>query len=250
MPKPFVYVSGLMRTGTTLMQEQLTSLPYSFIFHEPRLGEGKFDIKDRFLEGLPDIKAAMGRERNASSFKRNALPLLYADIEQIGVKEIHPQGWESYAEEFPDMRVVILGRDPRDHFISIYNWIHKRGVRRKLFRRQPFTVDNVYQGMRSDFREQRKMAKFCNCIMVKYEDFVSSEDEINRIKDFVDSPIPRDTKYDSSFLSSYERRSNEYKFHGGEVTNRSVGRWKTEERVKGFEEYYERMGEYRDFWGY
>lgn len=239
-----------MRTGTTVMQERLTSLPHSFIFHEPRLGEGKFEIKDRFLEGLPDIKKAMGKDKSVASFKRNALPLLYSGVEQIGVKEIHPQGWENYLEAFPDMRVVVLGRDPRDHYISIYNWIHKRGVRRKLFRMKPFNVENVFQGMKYDFQEQRKITEACNCIMVKYEDFVSSDSELKRIKDFVESPIPTGSEYRSSFLSGYEKRSNEYQFHGGKVTTRSVGRWRTEERVKGFEEYYEKMGEYREFWGY
>ena len=47
--RPFLYVAGLFRSGTTLVQELLTQKGKSFIFHEPRFGDGwwQFEEHDR-----------------------------------------------------------------------------------------------------------------------------------------------------------------------------------------------------------
>jgi hypothetical protein len=47
-----IYIAGIMRTGTTLLQELLTLLPYSFIFHEPWWGIGKFYNSDTAIAEL------------------------------------------------------------------------------------------------------------------------------------------------------------------------------------------------------
>lgn len=40
--RPFIYIAALPRTGSTLLSELFTDLPYSFIFHEPHLGKNYF----------------------------------------------------------------------------------------------------------------------------------------------------------------------------------------------------------------
>jgi hypothetical protein len=39
---PLIYIAALPRTGSTLLSELFTDLPYSFILHEPHLGKNYF----------------------------------------------------------------------------------------------------------------------------------------------------------------------------------------------------------------
>lgn len=46
--KPFIYIAAFVRSGSTLLQEMLTYLPYSYIFHEPSFHRKKIQNKSLF----------------------------------------------------------------------------------------------------------------------------------------------------------------------------------------------------------
>jgi len=255
MSKPFIYIAGLMRTGSTVLQESLTCLPYSFIFHEPRLGEMCFDIKDRFMVDLPvDVKGIMQSSTTVKRFKNHAMLELLKYVQQIGVKEIRPIGWERYLTHFPDAKVVLTARDPRDHFISMYGWVHdENGNQKKPFRGGEFNVQRVYNEIVRDFEGQIALSGYTTVIKVRYEDFVTDPSVLRELKKFVESPIPEGSGDIGGFLNGYAKRQGEHDIHGGEITSKRIDRWKTEENqelVARANDYYEMMTDYRNFWSY
>ena len=52
--RPFVYIASLRRTGSTVLAEALTSCPTSFIFREPELGRGRFNLRPGDAELFAD----------------------------------------------------------------------------------------------------------------------------------------------------------------------------------------------------
>lgn len=65
---PFIYVSSLMRTGSTVLSEALTRFPYSFIFREPHLGKNYFALKDL------DTELFAERDVDLRRFVRSPIP--------------------------------------------------------------------------------------------------------------------------------------------------------------------------------
>ena len=117
---PFVYIGSLMRTGSTVMQECLTKVPFSFIFCEPKFGQKIFKIDPKFLTDLPF---------NVRLYLPNG-PVRYGSekgkIAQVGVKEIKNNGWRDYLKYFSDVRFVLTGRNPRDIYLSVNDWVALR----------------------------------------------------------------------------------------------------------------------------
>lgn len=249
---PFVYIASLMRTGSTVVQESLTELPYSFIFHEPQLCRNKFNIKDRYLTDLKfDIKKIMPQP-NIKIFTKQIIPKLKKDIQQIGVKEIEHTGWDKYIKYIPNTKIILTGRHPKDIYISIYYWFARKKTN-KWKDGRILTPTVLCESLMKDFRIQQQMRVEHKAIKIRYEDFcLHTEDMIQIMKKHIDSPIPN-IGMAGGFLSNNPKRIGEYKIHGEDVTSNRVCRWKKEQNdqlVKQANEFYELMKEYRDFWGY
>ena len=149
MDRPFIYIASLQRTGSTVLSEALTLPPHSFIFREPRMGIGRFELRGGGEDALtfmnygidllgfksrwtPSVGTSLiGRLRRKWSrykrrsfvleaFKNELVPQFASCLAQIGVKEIRHEGWRGYLANFPEMRVILTGRDPRDIFTSLY----------------------------------------------------------------------------------------------------------------------------------
>lgn len=130
MQKPFIYIASLRRTGSTVLSEALTLFPHSFIFREPGLSRRTFKIKskdvDLFLAHGVKLKGRQKEIMKKTSkelvvtFKKTLLPELLNVVSQVGVKEIHHEHWENLADAFPNMKVIVTGRDPRDIYISVF----------------------------------------------------------------------------------------------------------------------------------
>jgi hypothetical protein len=249
--KPFVYIASLMRTGSTVLQEILTKLPYSYIFHEPRLGENRFNIEPKFLAKLPvDVPALLGKYPSVANFRDRVMPALAGHVQQVGVKEINPRTWPKYMEHFPDAKVILTARDPRDHYISMHHW----QLPRKTFRGGLFTLDRVCQEMSRDFEAQVSIAEHYPVLRVRYEDLVTDTAEtVKRIKEFTTSPIPDGQDGVGEFLGSNPKRRNEHALHGDQVTQQQLGRWEREEDPVARSNacaFYQQMESYREYWSY
>lgn len=252
---PFIYIASLMRTGSTVLQELLTSLPHSFIFHEPRLGEGKFDIKDKFLSPIShynvNIKGILGKRPTIEKFATLVVPELKKHIKQIGVKEIDNPGWEQYVKYFPDMCAIIIGREPKDLYFSIYKWTHKNGKQVKPFKGGKFLVQRVKEKLLLGFTDQVYLHSKAICLKVRYEDLCLKSSEVKRIQQFVQSPQPNIGEI-GGFLSTNKKRINEHQQHQGKITTTSIGNWRSAppEIIDEILEFDEKMVVYKKFWGY
>lgn len=250
MEYPFIFISSLMRSGSTLVQELLTCPPYSFIFHEPKLFDNRFLTNKKHLK--PILKyginvSPMMKPPSLMKFKSDVVPLLKKHIMQIGVKEIVNTNWKKYIEAFPNTKVILLGRDPRDLFVSIYYWKNKGG--RKDMKKLPVKTINM---LNNQMKNQLTIFKNTSAIKIKYEDIcINKEESISKMKEFINSPIPTTGKV-GEFLSSVGKRRNEYITHGNEITTKSVGRWKKENKgiVKAANRFFNSVPEYCEFWGY
>ncbi len=267
---PFIYISSLNRTGSTVLAEALTLIPFAFIFREPHLGKNYFALQDRDVEMLRqyDIDlyeftlyrlpfAFVNRRLRwlgyrqdyiVREFKQKLLPELQQHIKQIGVKEIKHMGWQNYAQHFPNMRVVMTGRDPRDIYLSMYyKW--KNGT---LHWHKPFTPHTVAEELNIEFKHQMAQHKNTDCICITYEELCLDPSVIDKIREFVCSPIPRVGEI-GAFVATHPKRVDEFQIHGSSITTQRVKRWQTETNKHLVEEAHQvwnLMSDYCVFWGY
>ena len=166
--RPFIYIASLRRTGSTVLSEALTLFPYCFILREPRFGENRFAIKpgdlERFANYGIDIigmkKRWLDNKRGSfiEAFKYELVPQLSSCLIQIGVKEIRHEGWREWFHHFPEMRILLTGRDPRDIYISLYyrvksgkgNWSGE------------YSPESVAEDLKKEFKRQIEMFKEAN----------------------------------------------------------------------------------------
>lgn len=256
--KPFIYIASLIRTGSTVLSEALTLLPYSFIFLEPNLGKDRFSIKKRdagmFLKHGIDLEAF---KKNWSenkqkyiieSFKRELMPHLASCVSQIGVKEIHHDGWRKYRQHFPEMKFLLTGRDPRDIYISLY-YRMKSG---KGNFPGIFCPEAVANDLNQEFQRQIEMDKENDCLKIRYEDLCTNEKIFDKILSFVESEIPAIGAV-GNFNALNPKRQDEYELHGGHITTKRVNRRHHEpdkNLVMEAQRTFDLMPEYCKFWDY
>lgn len=267
---PFIYISGLPRTGSTLISEVLTELPYSFIFNEPHLGKNYFAVQDQDLIAVRacgvDLRAfrkrrlikafllrrgrwlGLSQDYFIREFKRHLVPMLSRCVRQIGVKEIKHTGWENYAHHFPEMKVIMLARDPRDIYLSYFR-LWKTGV---VAWKGEFTPAKVANFINREFSLQLSISQSTETMKVRYEDFCTQPEMINRVKSFIKSQIPNSGKV-GAFVSRHRIRRSEWDLHGGKITQKSINRWREESDRRLLEqshEFFNLLSDYSNFWGY
>lgn len=273
MEGPLIIIAALRRTGSTVLAEALTQLPYSFIFVEPGLCRNRFHIRppDAAQLALLNIdleafaschatsgwkSALRGLTRRATggppallaAFKRDLLPRLTAAIGQVGIKEIVLDGWRAYIDSFPDARVLITGRDPRDIYLSL----HDRVTSGKGSWQGPLTPITVADHLLTQFQQQLEICRVAKGMPVQYERFCSTPALLAEIKAFVRSPLPA-TGQIGQFTESNPRRAAEAALHGGRISRHRVARWHREpdpQRRAAAQETFDRMPSYCEFWGY
>jgi len=266
---PFVYIASLPRTGSTLLSEALTQLPYAFILHEPHLGKNYFAVKSNDATRLKacgvDLYAFVKyrlpfafllrrlrpfrfpQDYMVREVKQKLLPHLTCDT-QIGVKEIAHVGWQNYIKHFPDMKVILTGRDPRDIYLSMY----RKSQRDRVSWRGPFNPTTVARFLNKEFEMQLALSKTVDSLSVRYEDFCRDAAVLQQVKDFAQSPIPTLGTI-GAYISSHPTRTFEHDIHGGEITIKSVNRWKDETDPCLLAEAnacLEQMSAYSQYWGY
>lgn len=261
MIRPFVYIASLRRTGSTVLAEALTALPHSFIFVEPQFGGNRWSIKPGDTELLApfgvDLDArreqwlAAGRSPHALDvLRKQIMAPLSGRIGQFGVKEIRHEGWRAYHRAFPDMRIVLTARDPRDIYISLY---HRQRQGLGTWKGD-YTPRRVADDLNTQFAFQMEMHAAGPTLRVRYEDFTADAAQIERIKSFIDSPIPPASVGEiGGFLSRAPGRAEEARLHAGSITTQRTGRWREEPDSRLREEAVSILGlmsEYAAFWGY
>lgn len=245
------------------MSEALTLLPHSFIFREPRVTENRFSVHDSDVElflnygiDLVAFEARWWSKRKLipEAFKNELIPQLAPHVSQIGVKEIRHRRWRRLFRLFPDMKVLLTARDPRDIYISLYYKVKNDHVTWSgIFSPEGvFCPEAVADGLNDEFREQLAMFETTDCLKIKYEDFCYTPGIFDRVKSFVCSPLGKMGEV-GSFNAANPLRANEYELHGDRVTGQRINRWKYETDDKLVAEAhraFELMPDYCRFWGY
>jgi hypothetical protein len=218
--RPFVYLASLRRTGSTMLAQLLSKPPVAFIFREPRLGLGKLRVKETlepvfmpYGVELMALKAAMRdlpRERAQRKFLDFA-EQISPFVEQIGIKEIQHEGAESVSAMFPDMKVVVTVRDPRDIYLSLYHRRKELLTRNRLW----FETASLVPYLKREWEAIRGLMDRHDHLVVRYEDLCEDPTTIERIRRFVDSPV------EGGGLLGTSRRRDLAK-HGGDVATTRV----------------------------
>lgn len=263
MERPFIYIAGLRRSGSTVLSEALTALPYSFIFREPRVAENRFSVHDSDAElfaqygiDLLDFERRWWSKRKLipEAFKNELLPQLLTLIGQIGVKEIRHDRWRRLFRLFPEMKILLTARDPRDIYLSLYYKVKNDNVTWSgiCSPAGDFCAEAVAEGLNREFREQLAMFETTACLKVKYEDFCTQPALFEQVKAFVGSAIGRVGEV-GTFNSANPMRLNEYELHGNAITGQRLQRWKNEPdealRTQA-QRTFDLMPEYCRFWNY
>jgi hypothetical protein len=271
MDRPFVYISALMRTGSTALSEALTQLPDSFIFHETHLGKNTFSVSTPDQAQLSaygvDLRAFLRLRlpvafllRRLRAFrpvqdfmikevKRVLIPRLQAiGMQQIGCKEIKHRGWEHVVQHFPDLKMVMLGRDPRDVYISAY----RKWLLGTTAWRGRFTPRTAARRLEGQFTRQMQMRDHVECLTIRYEDLCTDPAVLQCVIQFTHSPVTG-TGEIGRYLRSDPKRRHEYDLHGREISRKSVFRWRHEvdrKLLAQANEFSALMPRYTSFWGY
>ena len=250
-------IAAVRRTGSTLLAELLTELPRAFVFREPKLFRGRVALKPDDLERLRTqaavrLHAAPADQRRedpvqaALRFREQVIDPVARVVEQVGIKEIrYGKRWQDVLDVLADgrpLRVVALGRDPRDMYLSL--------AYRARERRVPLTGDfgpaAVAADIEREFRVQRELIQATGALAVRYEDLCSDPRVVPEIRRFVDSPLEGPGAIGTL-------KAEEHALHGGVVTDRRVERWRSEPDaglLAQAEEVGRLLGGYRRFWGY
>lgn len=257
--RPFIYIAAIRRSGSTILSEMLTNPPYAFIFREPRLARGVFDIKpgDAELMGelgidLPAFArrwSGLRRRRLLRGFERELYPSLLVRFAQIGVKEISHRRWRRYDRAFPGMRIVALARDPRDICLSLLDRARK-GTGTAL----DVAVDPAAaaDAINRQLPFQREMVEQRGAMKVTYEQLCTDPDAFTLIRDFCQSPLEQPGT-PGRFNASNVARADEAALHSGQLTPARVDRWKTEpdpQRRAAADQVFRLTRDFAEFWGY
>ncbi len=265
--RPFVYIAALRRSGSTILSELLTDPPKSFIFREPGIARGRYELHPddietlRPLGGRPgDFKLRWSRWLNrrlarhnpahfVKAFRDELIIPLSDRVEQLGVKEIAHEGWGRYARAFPDMRVIVLGRDPRDIYLSMLDR-RRKGVGR--LSGETLTPERAAELLLPEFEHQRTMAEVLPSLRITYERLCTDPSAFDEVRAHVDSPLQAPGSA-GRFNQANPQRRDEAAIHAGSLTAKRTDRWRSIDDTQATEacqEVFDRMREYAGYFGY
>ena len=114
-----------------MLCEALTQLPHSLIFNEPNIAFQRFVVRGNEAELLAQqgielqqfIKrwSVLQRRFLLHGFRKSLVPRINRKITQVGIKEIFHANWRAIRKGFPNLRVVLTARDPRDIYLSLHS---------------------------------------------------------------------------------------------------------------------------------
>ncbi len=248
---PFIIIYSIFRSGSTLLQELLSNMPHSYIFHEPRFTLNIFNNRDSNLEGLKaHSELYYSLKELKEPFLTNAIDIFkqFSYI-QFGVKEVKNLDWKAYSEYIGNIKFLLLGRDPRDIYISYYYYLLRNGF--SLSHANPkLLFERLYKA----FQKQVEIFdKIDDCVKIRYEDLCNDEKKIEEIKEFVESPIPENETGEIGFFHIIFSKKYELDLHNKKVTNQSTFRYKKEknkEVLSDANKFFNLFNEYNDFWSY
>lgn len=251
MRKPFLYICSLRRTGSTMLAELLSDLPACFVFREPRLVKGRLRAKKELIPLFDAVGIdIIGVKRAMRQLDRPAALAHFkafvegsaAKVAQFGIKEIYHSGFETISELFPDMKVIVTARDPRDIFLSLY---HRRKKIEKRGKRW-FDPDVLLEYLRAEFERQKAMIARHAHLKVRYEDFCSSPETLESIRVFAECESRGTGLLGKTYGYDFQKHSIAVDASRTELWKRETD----EIALHNAAYVFEGMREYAEYWGY
>ena len=246
-----MYIAAVRRSGSNLLSEALSAPPHCFVFREPGLARGQFRLQpnviELFREHGVDLRKLRGRmqkgdpERALDFFEHELLPALAGVVRQVGIKEIKHDGWQRLLARVPSVRVLLLGRDPRDIYLSLRAKQRDRGV---AF--GEVDPDRVGAEIRRTFAAQREIEAAQPSLRVRYEDFCTDPAVFEEVARFTESELTEPGMVGA--LNRHNRR-----LRGERIAGDSVERWRREadaDLLREAQAALERVPEYAAYWNY
>lgn len=253
---PFVYLSAMPRSGSTMLSGLLTIPNISIIFSEPGFQRGLHHNLEQFQEVSDvDINLLSRYEGDANKmlrvFYNKITPHILKEFPMIGVKECFMQNWNVYEDFFDDVRYVILARDPRDVFLSLSDYGENVAWHKKMWLEKG--IQYIADAHNQIWEEQQVIINTRNCYLVRYEDFCMGKVSLQEIKSFlgINSLESGDV---AGILKNYKWRQWEVLKNGNKISRGSVFRWKDpyldQELLAYSKKFGNMMQEYIDYWDY
>ncbi len=240
-----------------MLCEALTRLPHSMVFNEPNLGFRNFAVRTTEAELLGSLgidlrdfvkRWSVGRRRLLLyGVRKRLIPRIQRHVAQVGIKEIFHTHWRRVLRMFPEHRIVLTSRDPRDIYLSLRG----RYLKGHAIWTGDFTPRRVADSLNAEFARQLDMARSSSVMHVRYEDLCTEPDAMTRVLRFVGSDL-REAGSLGEFLRGDERRVSEGAMHGGRITDKRVSRWRQETGDIAAEaaEVFDLMPDYCKYWSY
>ncbi|MCK4911330.1 MAG: sulfotransferase [Thermodesulfovibrionales bacterium] len=259
--KPFIYISAIRRTGSSVLSRALSLHPYSIVFQEPKLARGKFKLPGRVDASLKENNVSLAplvqemngirrrglfwtKQKAVLFFRDKVVPEILMSYRQVGIKEIRNAGWETVFKAFPGMKVIVTARDPRDIYISLHNKKYIDGKDVKV--KGGFSPENIAKDLMDEFVHQKAIMAACEHIKVRYEDFCTDPGLFEEVKRFTGNEIPGVGEIGR--MNPHHR-----KVHEGKITDKRIRRWANEQNpdiAMDAQRVFDLLPEYASFWGY
>ena len=239
-----------------MLSSLLSIHEHSFIINEPGFDRGFYRLTEQYA-GLSDIhidrlQQYQGHpEQMIKAFRTFVAPRMGKHFRHLGVKECILGDWQWYPNFFPDMRYVVLARDPRDVMLSVLEYGERIAWHRKMWADRPDSY--IAERHNAIWAHQKEMLASKNCLGVTYEDLCTNETTLRRILRHCKFDTDRVGRADAAVTRLFAWRDWEGKRHGNSVSAKSVSRWQREtdeHKLSRAHAVAGRMTEYCHYWGY
>jgi hypothetical protein len=213
-----VLLFGMMRAGTTMLANLLTSPPDRLVLVEPGITRG--DMGDHVFQqlqmaGLPiDRRDWDAIPDPVQRFERLVRPLIAG--KNWGIKEVNTAGLADLLRLLPPRRVVLIVRDIRDIALSALEKVQLQNTPQYTYQvltDRCIASANAIITLHQRFPEDRRY-------VIRYEDLTQDAAARQRLADWLDWPLTGDP---GQRLDLYSR-SYEVARHGPAIGTASVGR--------------------------
>ena len=213
-----VLLFGMMRAGTTMLANLLTSPPDRLVLVEPGITRG--DMGEHVLQqvqmaGLPiDRRDWYAIPEPAQRFDRLVRPLLSG--KSWGIKEVNTAGLADLLRLLPPRRVVLIVRDIRDIALSALEKVQLQNTPHytdQVLTDRCIASANAIITLHQRFPEDRRY-------VIRYEDLTRDAAARERLAAWLDWPLTGDP---GQRLDLYNR-GYEVQRHGPAIGTANVGR--------------------------
>lgn len=224
-----ILIFGLLRSGTTILTDLLTSRGKSVVFSEPMLMHGwrrqtavipaTLSVLGMAPLSLPDDKS---RISPADWFDAEVLPLLQ-EMHYWGMKEVHFDQAEALIRRYPPDYLLLSIRDPRDLFFSALDLTNKLLL---AFEGGKFLRDEawVYLRLRIDVQVLAWLMSKYPCTLLRYEDQSEGNDWPSQVSTLIGEHFELDERV-ALAASDRGRKIDEHEKHGSGLSFSSLFRW-------------------------